>query len=172
MSQCSWGSLSFPMQTSERLLAEITLSKKCLFCISGVFCLLFNKWGITKIYCAKKKNPRLLPCLFYPRLQIPPTPKLRELSIITCPKVPDGRGWGFANCWSINLLIDRIWKGRPRVKRTGPLRRGSDGKMATFFPGRSLRKTHFLYGQFQCLASNNPLYDTPLFSHSVRAICI
>ena len=32
----------------------------------------------------KKKKNRLLPCLFYPGLQIFPSPKQRELSIMTC----------------------------------------------------------------------------------------
>lgn len=72
----------------------------------------------------QKKTPRLLRCLFYPQLQIPPYPQTERAFNYDMYQVPDGRGWGFANCWSINLLIDSIWKGRPRVKRTGPLRRG------------------------------------------------
>lgn len=38
------------------------------------------------MYCAKKKTPDYFPVYSIPNFKFPPTPKLRELSIMTCTK--------------------------------------------------------------------------------------
>ena len=48
-----------------------------------------------------------------------------------------------------------------------------NGKMATFFPGVSLtEEDSFLVRSVSGPASNIPLYDILVFSHSLCAICI